>query len=118
MLGRRSLLAVALAVAAAFPVAGRADDFGEVCTGDLVLAAALYERLAGAMRQRVLAVERNFTRIRPIQPGDDPQQRGLARARRSQQRQQFAAGDLEIDAVEGCKRAKFLDNIPDFNRHA
>jgi len=37
--------------------------------------------LAGAAGERIFAVERDFTGIRPIQPGDDPQQRGLAGAR-------------------------------------
>ena len=73
--------------------------------------------LAGAVRQRVLAVERNLAGVGPVQPGDDPQQRGLARARRPEQRQQLAIGDLEVDIVERGKRAEFLHDILDFNRH-
>ncbi len=34
--------------------------------------------LAGAARQRVLAVERDLTGIRPVEPCDNAQQRGLA----------------------------------------
>ena len=56
--------------------------------------------LAGAAGERIFAVERNLAGIRPVEPRDDPQQRGLARARRPQQRQQFAVGDLQVDAVE------------------
>ena len=74
--------------------------------------------LAGAVGERVLAVERNLAGIGPVQPGDDPQQRGLARARRPEQRQQLAVGDLEIDVVERGKRAELLHDVPDFNRHA
>ena len=74
--------------------------------------------LAGAAGERVFAVERNLAGIRPVEPGDDPQQRGLARARRPEQRQQFAVGDLQIDAVERGERAELLHDILDFNRHA
>ena len=74
--------------------------------------------LAGAARQRVLAVERHLAGIRPVEAGDDPQQRGLARAGRPEQRQQFALGDLEVDIVERCERAEFLDDVLDFNGHA
>ena len=73
--------------------------------------------LAGAARERVLAIERHLAGIRPVEAGDDPQQRGLARARWSQQRQQFAVGDLEVDTVKGRERAELLYDIPDFNRH-
>ena len=74
--------------------------------------------LAGAAGKRVFAIERHLAGIRPVEACDDPQQRGLARARWSQQRQQFAVGDLEVDTVKGCKRAEFLYDIPDFNCHA
>jgi hypothetical protein len=73
--------------------------------------------LTRALRQCVLAVEGDFARIRPVEAGDDPQQRGLAGARGSEQRQQLAIVDLEVDAVEGGKTAELLDEIPDFNGH-
>ena len=74
--------------------------------------------LAGAARQRVLAVERHLAGVRPVEAGDDPQQRGLARPRRPEQRQQLAVGDLQIDAVERGEGAEPLDEVPDFNGHA
>ena len=74
--------------------------------------------LAGAAGQRVLAVERHLAGIRPVEARDDPQQRGLAGTRRPQQRQQFAVGDLEVDAIERGKGAEFLHDVFDFNRHA
>ncbi len=49
--------------------------------------------LARALRQRVLAVEGDLAGIRPVETGDDPQQRGLARAGRAEQRQQLAVVD-------------------------
>ena len=52
---------------------------------------------AGAARERVFAVERDLAGIRPVEPGDNPQQRSLARARRPEQRQQFAVRGLQVD---------------------
>ena len=74
--------------------------------------------LAGAADKRVFAVERNLAEVWPIEACNDPQQRGLARTRRAEQRQQFAIADLEIDAVKSGERAEFLDQVFDFNRHA
>jgi hypothetical protein len=34
--------------------------------------------LADAARQRILAVEADFTLVGPVEPGDDAKQRGLA----------------------------------------
>ncbi len=56
--------------------------------------------LAGAARQCVLAVEADLAAVRPVEAGDDAQQRRLAGARRAEQRQQLAVCDLQIDAVE------------------
>src|SRR3954447_18648074 len=74
--------------------------------------------LAGAMRQRILAVEGNRAAIRPVEPGDDPQQRGLARAGRPEQRQQLAIGDLEVDVVQRHEGAEPLYQVFKFDRHA
>ena len=73
--------------------------------------------LAGAARERILAVEGDLAGIRPVEAGDDPQQRGLAGARRPEQRQQLAVADLQIDIVERGELAEFLDDVFDFNRH-
>ena len=73
--------------------------------------------LAGAVGQRVLAIERNVARIGPVEAGDDPQQRGLARTGRPEQRQQFAIADPQVDMIERGKAAEFLHDVPDFNRH-
>ena len=72
---------------------------------------------ARALRQRVLAVEGDFAGIRPVEAGDDPQQRGLAGAGGAEQREQLAVIDLEVDTVERCKAAELLDEIFDFNGH-
>ena len=74
--------------------------------------------LARAMAERVLAVDPHFPGVGPVEPGDDPQQRGLARTRRAEQRQQFALADFQIDIVERREGAEFLDDVFDFNGHA
>jgi len=48
----------------------------------------------------VLPVERDAALVGPHQPGHDPQQRGLAAARGTEQRDELAAGHREVDAVE------------------
>ena len=74
--------------------------------------------LAGAARQRILAVERHLAGIGPVEARDDPQQRGLAGAGRAEQRQQFAVADLQIDVVERGEGAELLDDVLDFNGHS
>jgi hypothetical protein len=72
---------------------------------------------ARAPRQRILAIEGNLAGIGPVEAGDDAQQRGLAGTGRTEQRQQLAIVDLEIDAIEGFEATELLDEIPDFNGH-
>src|SRR5207342_3238878 len=73
--------------------------------------------LAGAMAECVLTVDRHFTGVGPVEPGNDPQQRGLARTGRAEQRQQLALADFQIDVVERCEGAELLDDVLDFNGH-
>ena len=73
--------------------------------------------IPGTMGKRVLAVERHFAGIRPIEPRDDPQQRGLAGTRRPQQCQQLAVGNPEVDAIERSKGTEFLHDGFQLNAH-
>src|SRR5258705_809011 len=57
--------------------------------------------LAYATRQRILTVEMHFALVGPVQAGDDTKQRGLARAGWTEQCDQFARVNVEIDVVEG-----------------
>jgi hypothetical protein len=54
-----------------------------------------------------------------LQPGDHPQQRGLAAARRPDQHQQLAVGDLEAGAVHGdvAVRVDLAESIERDRRH-
>jgi hypothetical protein len=68
-------------------------------------------------RQRVLAIEPHRAAIRPFQAGDDAEQRGLARTRRTEQRDQLARSDLEIHIVERLVGAKELGDVLDVDIH-
>ena len=59
-------------------------------------------------RARVLAVEGERARGHRLQPGDQAEKRGLARAGRPEQRQKFAGLDAEIDRIENALRAEIL----------
>ena len=48
-----------------------------------------------------------------VEAGQHAQQRGLAAARAAQQREQFAARNVEIDAGNGRHRAEALDDAFD-----
>ena len=56
----------------------------------------------------VLAVDLDAAGIGRLQPGQQAEQRGLAAARAAQQGEQLAAGDLEIDIVDGDDGAEAL----------
>jgi hypothetical protein len=48
----------------------------------------------------VLAAEQDAAGVGRFQAGDDAQQRGLAAARRAQQRDQFAGVDVQVDVLQ------------------
>ena len=62
--------------------------------------------------------DRDAPAVRPFEPGDAAQRRGLAAAGRAEQRHDLAGADLEVDAGDGrhgfvCRRtfAEALDRI-------
>ena len=66
------------------------------------------------MRRRVrhqLSVDPNLSRIRIIQPRDCHQQRGLARPRRSQQRQEFPLKQIYRGPLQGDYGAVSFPNV-------
>jgi hypothetical protein len=69
----------------------------------------------------IVVAEMHRPRARYLEPGDDPQQRGLARAGRPEQRQQLPRRDVEIDPRQGSGSAleRFRDVAdPDFHAHS
>ena len=63
--------------------------------------------------RRVLVAEQDAPGGREIEPGDQAQQRRLAGARRAEQRDQLAAGDVERNAVQRRRVAECLGEILD-----
>ena len=55
--------------------------------------------------------------IRPVQAGEDAQQRGLARSRRAEQRQELAVPRRQRHAIQGGEIAELLDDPRQFDRH-
>src|SRR5262249_26753792 len=56
--------------------------------------------------------------VRRFQPGDDPEQRRLARARRSEECQEGAVRDVETDIVESQEAPEPLHDVLDGDAHA
>ena len=66
----------------------------------------------------VKAVQQHRACIGHVQPGDDAQQRGLARARWPEQRHQLTVGDVQVQVVADHGGAKALAQVADFDAHA
>src|SRR6185436_6186681 len=65
----------------------------------------------------VLAVEEDGARVGHLEAGDDAQQRRLARARRPEQRDQLAGGDVETEVVADDGGAEALLQVAHFDAH-
>ena len=66
----------------------------------------------------VLALQQNPAAVGRFQPGDDPEQRGLAAARRAEQRDKLAIWKIERDIAEGGKIPEPLVDAFDTDAHA
>jgi hypothetical protein len=56
----------------------------------------------------VAPVQRQRAAVDVLQPGDQPQQRGLAAARRPDEDDELAALDRQVDALDGAQVAEVL----------
>src|SRR5208283_4505181 len=74
--------------------------------------------LANADVARVLAMEQHLAGIRPLQPRDYPEQRGLARSRQPQQRDQLAGFDMQVDIVNRNEITELLADVSELDTHA
>ena len=74
---------------------------------------AVLDRHAG----RVLAVEQHPSRGRKLQPPEDPQQRGLARPRRTQKRDKGARWDVQGHGTQRGRGAEGLGDFVDVDMH-
>ena len=71
----------------------------------------------GARGRGVLAVDEHRALVGPIEAGDDPQQRRLARSRRTEERKELARWHHQIDAAQSLKRAERPRGIAYFDAH-
>ena len=71
--------------------------------------------LGGRQLVDPLAADMDAAAVQLLQPGDHPQQRGLAAARRADENREFFLLDLEVDAVDDLGVAETLDDPVQFN---
>ena len=69
-------------------------------------------------RASVLAVEGERALAHRLEPGDEAQERGLARAGRSEQRQKLARRDGEVDGIESPMGAEAFRDAADLDARA
>ena len=65
-------------------------------------------RRCGGTSGDILAVEQDAALARPLEAGEHPQQRGLAAARRPEQREELALENVEGQPLDGDEAAKAL----------
>ena len=99
---------------------GHVLEHGHVAEQGVVLEDEAHLPAACVPSGDVLVVEQDgaAAAVRLLQAGDNPQQRGLARARRAKQRHQFAGGDRKAHVAQCRERAEGLADVADFNAHA
>ena len=73
--------------------------------------------LACAHLGRVLPMEADRAGIGELEAGDDAQQRGLARSGRTQQREQLAGGDVEVETIDRDEAAEALRDAGQLDAH-
>ncbi len=71
----------------------------------------VHRPLVGRQPGEVLAVERDRSRGRRLEAGEHAQQRRLAAARRAEQGEDLALGDVDRDVVDGPVAVEVLDEV-------
>src|SRR5208282_1012948 len=66
----------------------------------------------------VLAMEQHLARVGRLEPSDYPEQRGLARTRQPEQRDQLAGFDMQVDIVNRNELAELLGYVSELDTHA
>ena len=74
--------------------------------------------VAGRLRGHLVVVGQDGAAVGVFQPGDDAQERGLARAGRAEQGQERAGGHVEAHVVQGDELAEALGQVADGDAHA
>jgi hypothetical protein len=83
----------------------------------VVLEHEAHAAFAHRQRRGVFPSEQDATAVGELQPCDRTQQRGLARARRTEQCDQLARLNVEIDAAEGLEAAEGLLDTANLDLH-
>ena len=66
---------------------------------------------------RVFAAEMDGAHVGRFQARDDAQERGLAAARRAEERNEFAGGNVQAHIAQRLKVAKLFADVTDFDAH-
>jgi hypothetical protein len=69
-------------------------------------------------RRHLDAVEHDAAGVRSLEAGDQPQQGGLAAARRAEQREELAVMNVEGKPVDRCRVAEALGEALNAQQHA
>jgi hypothetical protein len=69
----------------------------------------------GWQRGDVTPAYEDMPGVRPLEPRDQPQGRGLAAPARAQQGVEVAARDLQVDVVDGLDRSVGLGDVAQLN---
>ena len=73
-------------------------------------------RSEGGVSVHAPAVDQDVAGGGVLEPGDDPQQRGLAAAGRADEDAELAVGDLEVDALDHVDRTEGLGDSCEVER--
>ena len=92
-------------------------EHGHVAEERVVLEDETDAAFADLPVRRILAVEQHTPAVGRLEPCDDAQQRGLAAARRPEQRHELARTDLEADVTECREVAELLSDASDVDAH-
>src|SRR5258707_5374681 len=84
----------------------------------LLLKAETDLALADADGARVLSMEQHLAGVGRLESRDYSQQRGLARSRQSQQRDQLAGFDMQADIVNRDEVTELLADVSELDTHA
>src|SRR5690606_13892997 len=90
---------------------------GEVAEQCVVLEYESDLTVAHVVVGRVATFEQDAARIRGFKPGQDAEQRGLARARGPEQGHEFPGRNVEADAGQGLEGAELLADVVDLDAH-
>ena len=90
---------------------------GHVLEGGVVLEDEPDATLLWCEVGRILPRDLDLAVVCPLEPGDDPEQRRLARATRAEESRQRTALDVQRDIVDGDEVAEALGHTAHLDRH-